>query len=176
MVNDFLGDVSEVLLVVPELIENAEVLLCVFSVHLIDEVHHIVSAFTAQVGGGKAIDGSICEAAVALDVDETLQDVVGGVGLEADSLAYPFGTFNGDCFLGELVAEADFELGTVEGALAVDAGDVEFPELLGFAFLQEGRGREDKAEFIQAFQLFPELIECVYGEAGRGYAYLTALS
>ena len=118
----------------------------------------------------------LCEDAVAFDVDEALEDVVGSVGLESDSLANPFCTFYGDGFLGELVTEADFELRAVQGALAVYTGDVEFPALLGFAFLQEGRSRENKAQFIKALQLLTEFVECVYGKTGGGDAHLTAFS
>ncbi len=176
MINDFLGDVGEVFLIIPELVEHAEVLFGIFSVHLVDEVHHIVTALTAQICGCESIDWSVCEDAVAFDVDEALEDVVGSVGLESDSLANPFCTFYGDGFLGELVTEADFELRAVQGALAVYTGDVEFPALLGFAFLQEGRSRENKAQFIKALQLLTEFVECVYGKTGGGDAHLTAFS
>ena len=176
MVNDFLGDISEVFLVVPELVEDAEVLLSVFPVHLVNEIHHVVAALTAQVGSREAVDRSICEHAVALDVDESLKNVVGGVGFKADFLANPVGAFYGDGFLGELIAEADFKLGTVEGALAVDTWNIEFPALLGFSFFEEGRSGENKAKFVNVFQLFFEFVERIYGEAGRGYTYLAALS
>jgi len=143
--------------------------------HLVDEIHHAVAPFAPQVGGGEAVHGGIGVQVPAIDIDEARKGVVGGVRLEADLLPYPFGTFCGDGFLCELVAEAYLEGGTIERTFAVDARYVELAPLLGHLVGREGGRGEDKTKLLNVLQLLFQLLESINGKTAGGHRDLTSL-
>ena len=169
MINDVVSDIGKILFVVPKLVEHTEILTSVCTIDLVDEVHHAVAAFAAQVSSGETIHRRIGAYIIVGNVDEARKGVACGVRLEAYFLLYPIRAFNGDGLLGELVAKLHLEGRAIEGALTVDARDVELAPLLVDSFGGERRRSEDKTKLLDVFQLLFQLLKGIYGEAASSH-------
>ena len=108
---DGLRDVADLLGVVPDLVEQMQVLLghrsFVESVH---EAGDSVASLVAEIGGGESLELSV--GGPVVDHRELLHRVARGVRAEGDLPADPVRALPGDRALGELVAQPDLEVGT----------------------------------------------------------------
>ena len=152
------GDILQALLVVPDRVEQLQILRALGRINAVDHGKQAAAALTAQVGAGKAVDRSIRHRFGAVD-GHKIGDALGGfVGFEADLAADPVGTFAGDGFLAEIIAQPYLKFAAVQGFFAVAAGNVELPPCLGGLFLQKSRGGKQKAQLVDVFQLGFQLL------------------
>ena len=111
VVVDGLRDVADLLGVVPDLVEQMQVLLGHRS--FVESVHEAgdgVASLVAEIGGGESLELSV--GGPVVDHRELLHRIARGVRAEDDLPADPVRALPGDRALGELVAQPDLEIGT----------------------------------------------------------------
>lgn len=125
-VYDLAGDVLELFLVVPHLIEGLQELGAFWGFDAHDDVRHVVAPLAAEVDRGEAVHGTVGVGLVAVgDEHEVVHGVPGGVRPELRLAAHPLGAFPRDGLLFELVAQAHLELRAVQALLALKPRNVE---------------------------------------------------
>mgnify|MGYP007067781805 CR=1 FL=1 len=159
------GDILQALLVVPDRVEQLQILCALGRINTVDHGKQVAAALAAQVGACKTIDWSICHRRGAVDGHKIGDSLGGLVGFEADLAANPVGAFAGDGFLAEIIAQSYLKFAAVQGFFAVAAGNIEPPPRLGGLFLQKSRGGEQKAQLLDVFQLGFQLLIRIHRKA-----------
>ena len=174
-VYDLTGDVLELFLVVPHLIEGLQELGAFWGFDAHDDVRHVVAPLAAEVDRGEAVHGTVGVGLVAVgDEHEVVHGVPGGVRPELRLAAHPLGAFPRDGLLFELVAQAHLELRAVQALLALEPGNVELAAFLRRLLRDEGRRREEEAQLLAGLQLLLELLKGVDGKACGGDGHFAA--
>ena len=128
--------------IVPELVKQLQIAHRKGSGHLLNHGISIVATLTAQVNGGKALDGVVC---LIINTQKAHHVLIGNIGLKHHFLANPVSTLLSNGFLGQFVAQFDFKFRSIKAALTIQAGNVKFPLFFRRLFCGKGRGGEDKA-------------------------------
>ena len=141
----------ELLFVVPKLFKQfQEISAILIALRLLDGIIGVVAPFTAQIHGGKAVDGHI---GTLIHRQKTHHLFLRYIGLESYLLPHPISAFFGNGLLGQFIAQFDFKISPIQAALSVQPGDIKLPLLFGNLFLNKRRRGEDKPQFINAIQL-----------------------
>ena len=147
-------DILHFVPVVPKRIEQLHVLLCERSLHAVDHVIAVISAFTANIDRCKAanrhISGLCC---TGIHSHKASHIFTGGVRFERSLPSDPVCTLLCDGSLGHLIAQFDFKLCTVKARFTRNAGNVELPLLLFSLFFHKRGGCKDKFKLVYGFQL-----------------------
>src|SRR4051812_20924316 len=118
------GDVAELFLVAPDLVEQLQIDLCVCGiVDARNEVRNRVALLIAEIDGREPADRHVGDVACfGSRVDELLHRRLGRVRPEASLPPYPFGALARDRTLCQLVAKLYLELGSVQASLTCRLG------------------------------------------------------
>ena len=150
----YICDILHFVPVVPQGIEQLHVLLCERSLHAVDHVVAVISAFTANIDRCKAanrhISGLCC---AGIHSHKASHIFTGGVRFERSLPSDPVCTLLCDGSLGHLIAQFDFKLCTVKARFTRNAGNVELPLLLFSLFFHKRGGCKDKFKLVYGFQL-----------------------
>ena len=123
------GDITHLLGVVPNLIEELHVLLSHRSfVEPVHEARHGIAALVTEIGGGEPLKLGL--GSLVINDRELLHRVARGVRAEGDLAANPVRALSCDRALGELVAQPDLEVGPGQARLGLPARDEELAPLL----------------------------------------------
>ena len=172
---NFVCDVFQVALVIPQLVEQFQVSFTFWCIHAVDHAEHTAATVTAQVLAGKAIHWCIRHRRIRIYSQKACHSLHGLIGLEAGFFPDPLRTFLRDCALAEFAAELNLELTAMQCALAVQPRNIKFPlGLLGLLVQKCGRC-EYKVQLVQVFKLCFQLFKCVDRKTGRGYGNTTVL-
>ena len=107
---DFVCDVFQVALVVPQLVEQFQVSFTFWRIHAVDHAEHTAATVTAQVLAGKTIHWCIRYRRIGIYSQKACHSLHGLIGLEAGFFPDPMRTFLRDCALAEFAAELNLEL------------------------------------------------------------------
>ena len=160
-VYDFLCHFLHTGSIVPELVKQLQIAHRKGSRHLLNHGIGIVATLTAQVNGGKALDGGVCH---IINTHEAHHVLIGDIGLEYRFLANPVRTLLGYGFLRQLIAQFDLKFSSIKAALTIQAGNVKFPLFFRRLFCGKGRGGEDKAQLLYALQFLFQLLKSINRE------------
>ena len=151
----------------PNAVEGVKEHSALGGVNAADEVECVVAPFATQVYGCEAIQRHIGHT-VGLrgNIKKALYGITGGIGLESCLGPYPVGAFNGDCLLGQLIAEFQLEIGSIETAFTGQTGNIELALCFWLVLGCEGGRCEKKTEFFDLGKLSLQLPVSIDGEAG----------
>ena len=173
--DDHLRHVLHLLMVIPERFKQLHILGGKRRFHTVDHVVAVITAFTANIHCGKAIQGHIGGLLHrGIDSHKSAHIFTGNIGFEGSFAPDPISTFSGNSPPSHFIAQLDFKFRSIQAGFPAEPWNIKFPPLLFSLFPDKGRGGEYKSEFVYLLQLAFQLFVCVHGKAGGRDGNLTA--